>query len=250
MDETHRNSLGEYEKARVDDLKRWISSKRRNITGRKRLHRLTIVIACVIFLGALLLYKYTLNQFSSILTAIIGFAFLIIPLISYPISRSEESIKEAQNELDLLTMSITSIEERAEKQFKLHQIELKKYYDQTLRHSSWIFVIGILAILFGFGIIGISIYLVINLSGSNELENKLIIASLGAIGTILSNYIASIYLKMYSETIKSLTEFHNRLVYTHHLHFGNVLASKVRDDTLRNKTLSEIAINLASHENK
>lgn len=248
MGEEYKKSQIEYEKERVEDIVRWINYRQAFIAKRKLINRICIVFACLIFFVALLIYVlYSSVQFVIFPMMFIGIISLA-PLVFNPINRVEESIKEAKNELDLLTISITSIEVRAEKQFKLHQIELKKYYDQTLRHSSWIFVIGIFAILLGFIIIGVSIYLVINRSGSNELENKLIIASLGAVGTILSNYIASIYLRMYSETIKSLTEFHNRLVYTHHLHFGNVLASKVHDDDLRNKTLSEIAISLAEQE--
>jgi hypothetical protein len=49
---------------------------------------------------------------------------------------------------------------------------------------------------------------------------------------------------MHSETIKSLTEFHNRLVLTHHLHFGNFLAAKIANENLRESTLANIASSL------
>lgn len=45
---------------------------------------------------------------------------------------------------------------------------------------------------------------------------------------------------MYSETIKSSNEFHNRLATTHHLHFSNFLLSKIENDVLREETLAII----------
>jgi hypothetical protein len=173
-----------------------------------------------------------------------GFLFLLFSFL-HPARELEIEIRDIENELDLLSIADTSIEQRAEKLFKLHQFELKKYYDQTLRHSAWIFVVGLVCIVLGFTIIGITLYLVVSNFPVKELSEKIVLASLGAIGGVLSNFIAVIYLKMYSETIKSLTEFHNRLVLTHHLHFGNFLTAKIADQTLREKTLAEIASNLA-----
>jgi hypothetical protein len=77
-------------------------------------------------------------------------------------------------------------------------------------------------------------------------SDKILIGVLGAIGAILSNFVAVIFVKMYSETIKSLTEFHNRLVITHYLHFSNFLVSKIRDERLREETLSKLAIEIIS----
>lgn len=173
-----------------------------------------------------------------------GLGFLIISYI-FPSSETAIKIQDIENELDLLSISEASIEQRAEKLFKLHQFELKKYYDQTLRQSSWIFVGGFACIVIGFTIIGITFYLVFSNSSSKELSEKIILASLGAIGAILSNFIAIIYIKMYSNTVNSLTEFHNRLVMTHHLHFVNFVISKIKDQTLREKTIAEIATNIA-----
>lgn len=163
-------------------------------------------------------------------------------------------IQSIENELDLMSIKESSREQRAEKLFKLHQIELKKYYDQTLSHSQWIFWVGLLCIFLGFAIIGITLYFVIStspldyvfysISEKKELPQKIIVSSLGAIGAILSNFIAVLYLKMYSQTIKSLTEFHNRLVITHHLHFGNYLVSRIDNNDKREETLYQYILKL------
>ncbi|HEV2108778.1 MAG TPA: hypothetical protein VGR16_10990, partial [Thermomicrobiales bacterium] len=57
--------------------------------------------------------------------------------------------------------------------------------------------------------------------------------------------IAVIFLRMFSETIQSMIDFHNRLVATHHVHFGNVLAAKITNEALRSETLSRMALALA-----
>ncbi|WP_257152423.1 TRADD-N-associated membrane domain-containing protein [Bacillus cereus] len=152
-------------------------------------------------------------------------------------------LQELENELDLLSISHSSLEERSEKLFKHHHLELKKYYDENLKQSSWIFVVGIVCILIGFAIIGITLYFLIT-NSSNELENKIMVASVGAIGAILSNFIAVIYLKMHAETVKSLTEFHNRFVNTHHFYFSNFLLSKIRNEDKREDALVELALKI------
>jgi hypothetical protein len=152
----------------------------------------------------------------------------------------EIEIRDILNEIDLEKIEVTSTEARAEKLFKLHQYELEKYYNQNLRQGNQVFIAGLLFISIGFMIIGFSLYLITRENASNSE----IVAILGAIGTILSNFIAAIYLKMFSETIKSATSFHNRLVATHNLMFGNYLTSKIKNVDLKEKTLSDISTNL------
>ena len=169
--------------------------------------------------------------------------FFFSKVIQYYPRDIEQKIFELQNEIDLLSIDDTSLEERAEKLFRLHQLELKKYYDQTLIHSRLIFLVGIFSIFAGFIFIGVAFYLIFK-HPVNAFSEKVLIGVLGSIGAILSNFVAVIFVKMYSETIKSLTEFHNRLVITHYLHFGNFLVAKIKDDKLRESTLSRLAENI------
>ena len=207
------------------------------------LNKCLLILSIFLIISSPILYLVTKSYYSFFLF-LYGLIFLLFPIV-FSAREIEIEIRDIENELDLLNISEDSIEQRAEKQFKLHQLELKKYYDQTLRHSSWIFFGGIFCLFLGFVVIGISLYFVFSSSAVNGLSEKIILAFLGAIGAILSNFIGIIYIKMYSETIKSLTEFHNRLVLTHHLHFGNFLIGKITDQTLREKTLAEIALNMA-----
>jgi hypothetical protein len=120
---------------------------------------------------------------------------------------------------------------------------LKRYYDQTLTQSSKIFYVGVFSILSGIILIFIFSYWVTLVD-----NDQIILGFLGAIGSILSNYIAVIYGRMYKDTIESLNQFHNRLVTTHHLHYGALLSSQIKDNNLIDQTLSQMAINTSTLE--
>ncbi|MDA2738033.1 hypothetical protein PDQ75_23025 [Bacillus cereus group sp. Bc015] len=181
-------------------------------------------------------------RFLSVCFLLYSMMFGTIPIMRMS-SEHVIELQEVENELDLLSISHSSLEERSEKLFKHHHFELKRYYDENLKQSSWIFVVGIACIIIGFAIIGITLYFLIA-NSSNELENKIIVASVGAIGAILSNFIAVIYLKMHSEAVKSLTEFHNRFVNTHHFYFSNFLLSKIQNEDKREDALVELALKI------
>lgn len=132
-----------------------------------------------------------------------------------------------------------SYEERADKQFKLHQKELKRYYDQSLKHSTMIFVVGIGTMFIGFVIIGVTAYSV----------TRIDIESTSLIVGIFANFIAVIYLRMYSSNSESIRDSHNRLVKTHRIHFGHFFASKIAETINREKTYHELAV-MVVQENK
>jgi hypothetical protein len=156
----------------------------------------------------------------------------------------ELEIRQTEDELDLVDTPASKEEQSAQKLFKLHQLELNKYYDQTLKQSRWIFFAGLFCLFLGFGVIGITLWIIQDVNN----KNVQIAAILGGIAGILSNFIGAVYLKMHSETIKSLTEFHNRLVNTHYLHFGNFLLAKIETEKLREESLAKMAVNLSTNE--
>lgn len=230
---------------------------RRIIVKKKNVDRTAIIVG-VICIGLLLVVLFwakdfqkqnTFGEATNItlimtmgLSVIFAFFLFSVPL-RIPSNVFITELQEVENELDLLSISHSSLEERSEKLFKHHHLELKRYYDENLKQSSWIFLVGIACIVIGFAIIGITLYFLM-LNSSNELENKIIVASVGAIGAILSNFIAVIYLKMHSEAVKSLTEFHNRFVNTHHFYFSNFLLSKIQNEDKREDALVELALKI------
>ena len=245
------DNLNEARKTLLLEKKRIINQK---IDQRKRKKNYAIILSIFLILIGIILRP--LAKSYGLVTPNDNKTILLLSLVSifYGVSLMlstvvvfqnlfKTDLQEIENELDLLSISLSSEEERAEKLFKHHHVELKKYYDENLKQSSWIFIVGIICIVVGFGIITFTLYLLYN-NLSNQIENKIIIASIGAIGAILTNFIAVVFLKMHAETIKSLTEFHNRFVNTHHLYFGNFLVSKVKNESRREEALISLALSI------
>jgi MFS family permease len=242
----------ESEKEFPEDSDKMLAERFRRLQRRqeaRRKQRRSLILFGVLILAACPLLatvlgpNYSYRSPQGLFVALYGVAFLGWATVISP-REVENEIRQTEDELDLLRSLDVSMEQRAQKLFKLHQMELKKYYDQTLKQSKWIFLVGISCLVLGFAVIGASLWLVYK-TGEGD---KKIIAWLGAIGGVLSNFIAAVYLKMHSETIKSLTEFHNRLVLTHYLHFGNFLLSKIDNAQLREKSLAQVAINLSTNQ--
>ncbi|PGH86684.1 hypothetical protein CN900_24545 [Bacillus anthracis] len=241
---------------RKSELKGIMDLKKRKGRSSIFLAILFFVLAVAIFFGMPKILpllgmseRTLLDSGAKMLIPTFSFVFLMYSIlfamrpIVRPYSDHAVELQEIENELDLLSIAHSSLEERSEKLFKHHHFELKRYYDENLKQSSWIFVVGIACIIIGFAIICVTMYFLFS-NLSSELENKIIVASVGAIGAILSNFIAVIYLKMHSEAVKSLTEFHNRFVNTHHFYFSNFLLSKIQNESKREDALVELALKI------
>ncbi|TXK63273.1 hypothetical protein FVD40_02725 [Bacillus subtilis] len=181
-------------------------------------------------------------QFSVLL---MGITFIAMPHV-IPNQRLATMIYNIEREIDLL-QSEDSLQNRSETLFKQHDLQLKRYYDLNLRQNSFVFWVGISCIALGFLFIAITLYLI---SGNilDGTQNKIIVAATGALAGILSNFIAAIYLRMHTNSINSLTEFHNRIVNTHHFYFSNYLISQIKDEQKREETLGNLALNISNED--
>jgi hypothetical protein len=72
-------------------------------------------------------------------------------------------------------------------------------------------------------------------------RGNLVVAALGAVGGILTNFVGAMYIKMFSEIVQAVTKSHASLVATSHVHLANVLAANIKTDELREKTLADLA---------
>lgn len=155
------------------------------------------------------------------------------------IQRLTDDIRSISARIDLLEVSDVK-QKHAYKLFQLSNDELRRYYEQARRQRGSIFFLGIICILAGFGAVAIAVQ-AIRASGPG-LEEKIVIAILGGVGSILANFVAVIFIKMFSDIVASTVEFHMRLVGTHHALFGNLLAAKIEDTDLASKTLAKLAV--------
>jgi hypothetical protein len=166
---------------------------------------------------------------------------------SNAVKTREESLREIEYELDLWTFSVTGWERRAEKTLLEHDKRLRRYYDQNLGENNKVFAVGVACMILGLFILAGTIYAVyqLNRNPKNELDSKIIVASLGAIGSFFTNYVAAIYLKMHAAASKNLGTFHGRLVDTHQFLLANMVASRINDGERRETAFAQVATNLS-----
>jgi hypothetical protein len=170
-------------------------------------------------------------------------------LVGLVISPTEASRRIQELKLELEIADTDPSPERAYQLFRHHQMEIRRYYNLALKHSRVMLLAGLVCVLIGLGaVVGAGLVFVQAWDKVSELDKfgQSMVAVLGAVGGILSNYVAAIYLKMYAATSETLNEFHGRLVLTHHLHFANYLASKVTDhNELPDQTFKTMAEELS-----
>ena len=199
-----------------------------------------VILIVVIVIGSLKIsYYHELSPF------FLWFIYCVIPLSVLPYIRgilrtTEKELQKNQFEKDLKQFRITSREARAEKVFRINIYHLQSYYDLSLKQNYTIFGLGVFCIVIGMALIAITLYLV--LDEGSEVQTKIIIGIVGSLGSLLNGFIAAIYLKMHSSASENLNVFHSRLVETQQLLFGNFLASKIEDDYIRWRTLSDISL--------
>jgi hypothetical protein len=215
-----------------------LKQRKRKIDETRKFVPLTGIIISLIML---IVYFFSGKSVSALVIGIFYFCVSIIyPLlrISDPITNEIDSL---ESELSLNLTGVEAKEERAERLFKAHDVGLRRYYDQALSQTKVIFIIGIFCILVGFGFIAASFYIIYEKDSSTNINEKILIGVLGTASGVLTNFVAVIYMKIYSETTKSFTSFHYKLVSSNHLHFVNFLISKIEDKNVLNDTLRDIS---------
>src|SRR5262245_50912439 len=115
------------------------------------------------------------------------------------VRRAELDAKEIEDEIDLLQMKSASLEQKAHKLLRIQQGQLSRYLEVILQQSRGIFVVGVAAMLVGVGVVGFTIWETRNMGPEADTIQKAIVAAVGAVGAILVNYVAAIYLKMFSD---------------------------------------------------
>ena len=167
-----------------------------------------------------------------------GFVFLfsLFGIVKPRILSLQSNVTEIDEELDLHAIDEVQHEKRAEIQFKNHQKEIKRYYDINLSQLKFILPLGIGIIILGSVVILMSIFIFRDVAHENIMP-----VVIGTVSGLLIDFIGAIFIKMYVETTKVSTEFHNQLIRSNNNLFANALVTKISDDKLKDETFSEIA---------
>lgn len=166
----------------------------------------------------------------------------MLPTYRVRLRNTEADIQEIDFQIDLQQFDVGKEESRAEKILRINQLQLRRYYDLNLSQNFWVFGLGVLCIFLGISVIVFSLYLVLKVAQGTE--SKVIVASLGAVGSILANFVAAVYLRMNTSASQNLAEFHSRLVETQQLLLANLLASRIQNDEQRWRALEALATGL------
>jgi len=169
------------------------------------------------------------------------------------VHRDEQDLSDLQFEHDLLRYKVEPFESRAEKLLSVNQIQLRRYYELNLQQARGIFLVGIGCIAAGLVVVGVTFWLVwLVASAASSFTNKehtqTIVALVGAVGTVLTNFVAALYFRMHHLIGKSLVEFHGKLARTHDLFFANVLAASIRNKPERSQTLASLALAITERQ--
>lgn len=226
-------------------MRRELELAQRRKAAQTRARRALLAIGAIFLL--LCIYSLVSGDASTARAWLLAAVFAT--LVGLIISSTEASQRIQELKLELEISDTDPSPERAYQLFRHHQMEIRRYYNMALKHSRVMLFAGLICVLIGLGaVVAAGLIFVQAWDKVSELDRfgQSMVAVLGAVGGILSNYVAAIYLKMYAGTSQTLNEFHGRLVLTHHLHFANYLASKVTDhNELSDQTFKAMAEELS-----
>jgi Ca2+/Na+ antiporter len=185
---------------------------------------LTMLILAVTAAGALLAFRDEQE-----LRTYLGLsAFLLVLFLSLQVTRRrsreiEADLRQAKHET---AVHDPKGPERALQLFLKHQFELKRYYDQTLRHGALVLYTGLLMLFLGAAVVITALFLIEH----GNSDDEIVLATLAGVTGILTNFMGAIYLFMHGRATDAVSEFHSRLSHDHSVQFANLILNTHPDD--------------------
>lgn len=183
--------------------------------------------------------RFTLSIVSLMLSA--G-GLVTVPSLKARIRSYEARHLDLTFERDVLILAPSTTEIRADKLLRMNQQQLRRYYEMNLQQNTWVFVVGLACLGLGVGVIVGTFYL-LHESHGHEAEQT-IIASVGVVGTVLSNFVAVVYLKIHATNAQSVSEFHMTLVRMQQVFLANLIAASVSPDESRSQTFAKLSLEM------
>ena len=113
----------------------------------------------------------------------------------------------------------------------------------NLAQTKFLSGLGIMMIIFGILIVGVTLYMYT----SFEMDKTLLI--IGSLSGIVVDFIGAIFILMYTKNIEAAIKFHAKFAESNNLLLANSIANKIEDSKLRENTLSEISVNIILSKN-
>jgi hypothetical protein len=150
---------------------------------------------------------------------------LVILVVAWQVTRLRlRDLEASTRQLSYEAAVVESDDDhKAETLFLKNQFDLQRYYDQTLRHGDLIFYLGLVSLLASLGMVLIAFFLI--REKSTETSVDIAIAGLAAVGSLFANTFVLLYRPMHRSAMNAIIDFHERLVFDHHLQFAHLLVS-------------------------
>lgn len=165
--------------------------------------------------------------------SLLAVSFLFDWKAAKKVEKLEADAREEEKELSEIDPSKRAL--RAEKLFKMNQKELMRYYDMNLAQTKFLSGLGIMMILFGISIVGVSLAMYIYTNADKTL------LLVGNISGITVDFVGAVFIKMYTQNVEAAVRFHAKFAESNNLLLANSIANKIENEELRENTLSEIA---------
>ncbi len=147
-----------------------------------------------------------------------------------------EEVRREEKEFSEIDLEKRAL--RVEKMFRMNQKELMRYYDMNLTQTKFLSGLGIMMIMFGILIVGVTLYMY------TAFEADKILLIVGSLSGIVVDFIGAIFIKMYTKNIEAAVKFHAKFAESNNLLLANSIANKIEDSKIRENTLSEISKNI------
>jgi Na+/melibiose symporter-like transporter len=170
-------------------------------------------------------------------------ALSAVPSLKARIRLHEAHILDHQFERDILIQAPTTSEIRADKLLRMNQQQLRRYYEMNLQQNTWVFVVGLGCLVLGVGVIAVTFYMLAQVRGDHASEQA-VIAVVGGLGAILSNFVAAIYLRIHALNAQSTSEFHTTLVQMQQIFLANLIAASVSPADSRSQTFAKLSLSM------
>ena len=188
------------------------------------------------------IFDFPIGQMLVYIIGFLAFICFMVSVSSFLDLKESKKLEKLEKEFSEIDPEKRAL--RAEKMFRMNQKELMRYYDMNLAQTKFLSGLGIMMIIFGLLIVGVTLYMYT----SFETDKMLLI--IGSLSGIVVDFIGAIFIKMYNKNIEAAVKFHSKFAESNNLLLANSIANKIEDSQLRENTLAEISKNIVFSKNR
>jgi hypothetical protein len=126
----------------------------------------------------------------------------------------------------------------------------RRYHGLNLSQSRWAFVAGLLCVVAGLLMALGTFYAIKGILKEASQAERIIVAVVGGLSSILTEFVATIVLRVYVLSVRNVRDFQEGLVKGGRLLLGALVAQKMSMPELSDKTLARLSVIFAKQNGK